>query len=65
MTKDEYIKELKELYDLAKTKGQIELAFWIINRINIVESTTQLPLPEEDPCGVDNFRKQADEKVDK
>jgi len=63
MKKDEYIKELKELYELAKERRQLELAFWIINRI-IVESTTPLPLPEEDPCGVKAFRKQADEKTD-
>lgn len=52
MTREEYIKELDELYVLAKNKGDIALTFSILERLR--EETG-------DPCGVDDFRKQADE----
>ena len=62
MTNDEHIKELKELYTMAKKQENVFLAWNILTRINAIESPPQ-PLPPEDPCGVDEFRKQADEKT--
>ncbi len=63
MTNEEHIKELKELYDIAKKQENVFLALTILTRINAIESQPQL-LPPEDPCGVADFRKQADEKAD-
>jgi len=59
MTNDEHIKELRELYGMAKTQGNIFLAWNILTRIHSIESGAMDP----DPCGVADFRKQADEKA--
>ena len=53
MTDEEYIKELKYLYEQAKSKGETETAF------NILGTLKHEGI--DDPCGVDNFRKQAEE----
>jgi len=56
LTMDEnidYIKELKELYKLAKDKGNIPVA---------IEILTRLRDDTDDPCGVQELRKQADDK---
>ena len=63
MKQDEHIKELEELYDMAKRQGNIFLALTILTRINAVESQPQfIPPDSTDPLGVKGFRKQADEQ---
>jgi len=59
MTNEEHIKELKELYDIAKKQENVFLALTLLTRINAVESQPE----DTDPLGVDKFRKQADEET--
>jgi hypothetical protein len=53
MTNEEYIKELKELYAQAKKADQNSVAHELLQEIRDLE---------DDPCGVEDFRKQADDK---
>ena len=65
MNQEEHIKELRELYDKAKKQENVFLAFTILTRINAIELQPPLLPPDDtDPCGVEAFRKQADEKTD-
>ena len=52
MEKDKYVKELTELYQAAKGKGDIMQAYTILKELKEYDA---------DPCGVDEFRKQSDE----
>lgn len=51
MTNEKYKAELEELYEIAKSKGDIKLAFVLLERIQ--DSS-------HDPCGVSTFREQAE-----
>lgn len=52
MDTQEYVKELRELYKSAKERGDIATAFEILRELGDYE---------HDPCGVEDFRKQAEE----
>ena len=47
-----YVKELMELYQASKQKGDIMQAYIILKELKEYDA---------DPCGVDEFRKQSDE----
>lgn len=47
----DYVKELKELYLLAKEKRDVPAALSVLKEIYEVT---------DDPCGVDRFREEAD-----
>ena len=52
MEKAKYIKELMELYQASKQKGDIMQAYIILKELKEYYA---------DPCGVDEFRKQAND----
>jgi hypothetical protein len=63
MNQQEYLDELKQLYQLAKNKGDIPYSTILLERIHQQEDagkTVQTQTENEDPCGVEAFKEQAD-----
>ena len=54
MTNEEYIKELEELYKQAKESNQNSVAHDLLEELRNLTG---------DPCGVEDFKKQADDNV--